>query len=84
MRGTVLERFEAKFVKGPGCWLWTAGCSEGYGSLRLVEVGKTERAHRLAWILYRGRPQRTIAADHNIGQPLVSRIQARKRWTHVE
>jgi hypothetical protein len=29
------------------------------------------------------RPQRVIAAEYKIGQPLVSMIKARKRWGHV-
>jgi len=52
---SLLERFEAKVYPEPmsGCWLWvgTVG-SNGYGTLWLN--GHLMRAHRVAWILYRG------------------------------
>lgn len=47
-----MERFWSKVRKdGPGgCWEWRASlCSSGYGSF-LFE-GRSERAHRVSWIL---------------------------------
>ena len=49
------ERFEAKFNRGPGCWLWSGGTSaEGYGRFWLD--GDTITAHRAAWLLFRDEP----------------------------
>jgi hypothetical protein len=51
------ERFETKFSPEPnsGCWLWV-GCvfskTGGYGAFKAD--GKMWRAHRFAWVLYRG------------------------------
>ncbi len=53
MNKTVLERFEDKFTKGPGCWNWTASFKDGrYGSFRLN--GPAIRAHRASYNLYIG------------------------------
>ena len=50
---SVLERFESKFVKSDGCWLWQAGhFSNGYGSFNVN--GRDCRAQRMAWVLYVG------------------------------
>ena len=57
----VRERFGEKFIKGDGpnaCWIWTdcmsTGDSRGTGYGRFWLRGKTLRAHRVAWELYRG------------------------------
>ena len=50
-----LERFEKKVSPEPnsGCWLWVgAYTDDGYGQLGFR--GKNTRAHRAAWVLYRG------------------------------
>lgn len=52
---TILERFEAKINKETesGCWEWTAYLdSKGYGAFRYE--GKTRRAHRVSWMIYKG------------------------------
>ena len=49
----MIDRFEAKFVKEPGCWLWLAGCQpNGYGKIQFC--GRTLLAHRVSYELYRG------------------------------
>jgi hypothetical protein len=64
MRGTPLERFEAKYTVQPnGCWQWTAGKSwKGYGRFRLN--GKQPQAHRVAYRLYRGPVPDDLVIDH--------------------
>lgn len=49
-----LVRFEQKFCKRKyGCWEWTGALNYGgYGLFNLR--GITDKAHRAAWILYRG------------------------------
>ena len=50
---TEIEAFERNYeVQSNGCWLWTAGKSEGYGEYRYK--GKQIRSHRVSWILYVG------------------------------
>lgn len=55
----VIERFEALVSPEPmsGCWLWAGAPGDGkpngqYGRFRMN--GKQWRAHRAAWILFRG------------------------------
>lgn len=51
----LLARFEKKYepVTESGCWIWTGSLNEhGYGGFHLR--GKTTKAHRVAWLLYRG------------------------------
>lgn len=46
-------RFETKFLKMASCWVWTAQIdASGYGHFWLH--GETVRAHRAAWVFYRG------------------------------
>ena len=57
-RQEALLRFEAKAIPEPmsGCWLWTgAMVPDGYGSTHWPFDGRTTlKAHRAAWIFYRG------------------------------
>lgn len=48
------ERFDANWeaVTETGCWIWTASLSHGYGQLNVDR--KIIRAHRIAWLVYRG------------------------------
>lgn len=51
-----IARFWAKVDKSGGpdaCWPWTATHRRGYGSFRVC-VGKTARAHRIAWEVTNG------------------------------
>jgi len=53
--GELVARFDAKWEKGDGCWLWTAGkYAQGYGSFRIGE--KMYKAHRLSFSRSIGRP----------------------------
>ena len=51
---SVLERFEAKFVKKEnGCWEWTAAkFPKGYGAFKYK--GKSIRTNRVSYMLYIG------------------------------
>lgn len=52
-----IARFWAKVDKTSspyGCWLWTAGTDNGYGSFGVSGFG-TFMAHRLAWFLVKGK-----------------------------
>jgi len=56
IRGTLRERFDAKYVvdQESGCWLWQGSCDGcGYGTIGIT-TAKNGRAHRIAWLLYRG------------------------------
>lgn len=55
VKPTVTERFWSKVVKSPetGCWNWTGSKNyRGYGWFRYR--GRCEKAHRVAWRLFRG------------------------------
>jgi len=54
-----MERFWSKVKKTDGCWTWTATKQKGYG--RFWFEDRLELAHRVAWILCRGR---IPAGDH--------------------
>jgi hypothetical protein len=56
MKGTLRERFDAKFVVvDSGCWEWTAARTpHGYGKI-LVRPGLLVGAHRVSWEIHRGR-----------------------------
>lgn len=58
-----LDRFEKRFVKGGGCWIWLGSLSSGYG--RFWHEDQTRRAHRVAWRLYRGRIPLGMRALHH-------------------
>lgn len=55
MRGTVEQRFDAKYVPEPmsGCWLWTAAASSGYGSFAITR-SHIVRASRFAYERWNG------------------------------
>jgi hypothetical protein len=46
------RRWESKVKRGDGCWEWTGAISEGYGQFWFR--GRVRRAHRAAYILFRG------------------------------
>lgn len=60
----VVERFRAKIVRtADGCWHWTGTIrQDGYGFFYLK--GKHLRAHRLAWLLYRGSIPKSLDVLH--------------------
>lgn len=65
-----LERFEAKYIPEPntGCWLWTSTQQTfGYGAFRFR--GGYQKAHRVAWILYRGVIPDNLCVLHKCDTP---------------
>lgn len=48
----IAARFWTKVHRGPSCWIWTGAMSGEYGSFRLG--GRSEPAHRVAYMLQRG------------------------------
>lgn len=48
---SMTERFWMKVQKGPGCWQWTGGARDGYGTFTEGSKGVTHLAHRLAYEL---------------------------------
>lgn len=59
------ERFEEKFIKGPGCWNWIASKfkSSGYGKFR-TEKGLTSYAHRKSYEFYNGTIKKGMHICH--------------------
>lgn len=46
-------RFFSKVNKTENCWEWTAGLTrDGYG--KITEAGRSERAHRLSFVIHKG------------------------------
>ncbi len=74
MRGSVLERFEAKYIPEPnsGCWLWVgARGAGGYGCFHLDEDRGIKLAHRCSWLLHRGHmPEPSIKVCHSCDNKL--------------
>lgn len=65
-----IERFEEKFVKSDGCWLWTASCAgKGYGQMKLPKQRKQEYAHRLAYQIYKGEIPKCLQVMHSCDNP---------------
>lgn len=57
-RLTFKERFERNWVAEPyfGCWLWIGEiAAKGYGRIWKHSGLRSRRAHRAAWLLYRGQ-----------------------------
>ena len=71
MKGTVIERFEAKVASDPttGCWLWTARVNRhGYGVLSIGSKRDASKrmalAHRVAYELHVGPIPEGLTIDH--------------------
>lgn len=67
-RTPLRERFDAKWTPEPntGCWLWIDAIplkQNGYGRINVFRKGP-QRAHRIAWELYRGPIPRGLVVDH--------------------
>ena len=63
-----LERFEAKFQKSDGCWLWRAGVDKsGYGRFR---IGQNKvRAHRASYEFYKSSIPADMVVRHACDNP---------------
>jgi hypothetical protein len=63
------ERFRAKYRKAEsGCWIWIAAKDkDGYGGIQVR--GEKERAHRVAWNLYRGEIPDGLVVCHRCDNP---------------
>lgn len=66
-----LDRFEEKITYEPmsGCWLWVGAVHGefGYGSFRLGDSPK--KAHRAAWVLYKGGIPEDLHVLHRCDNP---------------
>lgn len=53
-------RFESKFARGPGCWLWRPkgrmGCRNGpqYGVFNLQAMSSATTSSRASWLIHKG------------------------------
>lgn len=71
MRGPAKKRFEAKFIKtSSGCWLWSAYKNkQGYGAFSMNGTTRTEKAHRAAFVIYRGNIPDGLCVLHRCDNP---------------
>ena len=59
-----IERFMGKVKKTDSCWVWTAYIDKlGYGQFKLN--GKMDKAHRAAYILFKGDIPEGMCVLHN-------------------
>lgn len=69
----MLKRFESKFDKVEGCWVWKAYCNKnGYGQFQVPDgdgLFHTQYAHRVAWELYRGPVPEGLCVCHICDNP---------------
>jgi len=64
------ERFESKIHHEDDCWIWTdAPGTDGYGKFQCAD-GRTERAHRTSWRLFRGVIPKGLLCLHRCDRPL--------------
>ena len=72
-RRSLWDRFHDKVDQQPedGCWLWTGATKElGYGVIGLGRRDEgTAKAHRVAWMLYRGEIPEGMCILHRCDQP---------------
>lgn len=65
---SLLEKLEARTIKGDGCWIWTGSTSSGYGELTFN--GRSIYAHRAWFEVIRGEVPAGMVVDHICHQPL--------------
>ncbi len=64
---TILERFEAKFIKTGTCWLWTGATGHfGYGRFY---IKKARTASRVSYELYKGEIPKGMLVCHSCDVP---------------
>ena len=68
-RPSLEERFWSKVERSEGCWVWTrATFPTGYGKFRSWG-GRTEYAHRVAWVLAHGAIPKNGYVLHRCDNP---------------
>lgn len=76
-------RFLAKVTRGPGCWLWTAGCDrDGYGQLSVDD--RIIRTHRLSYEHFVGPIPHGAHVLHSCDAPACCNPDHLRAGTHVE
>lgn len=60
----MVDRFWMKVQKRPGCWNWTGGARDGYGTFTEKHKGRTHLAHRLSYELTVGPIPDGKVLDH--------------------
>lgn len=66
--GTLWARFEPKVRVVPsGCWEWSAGRNHDYG--QIYHDGRPQKAHRMAWLLFRGPIPDGLKVLHRCDNP---------------
>jgi hypothetical protein len=63
---SALARFEAKVVRTPTCWMWTAARTNGYGHFGVAH-GDIRKAHRVAYEHFVGPIPPQCALHHTCG-----------------
>lgn len=77
------DRFRAKHRRVAGCDLWCGSLDkQGYGFFGMH--GRKHRAHRAAWLLYRGAIPRGMLVLHSCDNPSCVRIEHLSLGTHAE
>lgn len=71
-RKSAAQRFEEKFEKSDGCWLWRSAVgSRGYGIFWAGAGRKSVMAHRFAYELAHGRePDPSLVIMHSCDNPV--------------
>lgn len=65
-------RFDTKWKldEQTGCWLWTASCAgKGYGQIKIPGTRRQIYAHRLSYILHKGKVGRGKHVCHTCDNP---------------
>lgn len=74
-----VKRFESKFQKTDGCWLWRGSLVvNGYGRMRPHGKANHVNAHRISYELYVGRIPEGLTLDH------LCRVRACVNPSHLE
>lgn len=71
MKGSLRERFDAKWMPEPmsGCWLWT-GAVSGMRPSFGTTPGTQEMAYRVSWQLHRGNVPAGLYVCHRCDVPM--------------
>jgi len=81
----LIERFEEKYIPEPmsGCWIWIGSCNpDGYGMINVS--GKTDRAHRVSYRLFKGEIPKGICVCHSCDKSYCCNPQHLFLGTHKE